>query len=493
MSETPRQRPPSELVPYTGDASVRLEGVDLAWTVPVVALSGDALLVRVPATSEGGSLVHVELTTGAELVQGMGEVVSAQPAAWEAESHELLIRFLFLDEPSRGVLRRLVEQARSQGAALDRDGSPSNADAELVGEALVDAAEVGGDVEQAAPADGSPEWVLDPIDPDQALDPELPELLGSAGASLAEPPTGSVLAAPGVADAHGALVGGDAEPAAPLAPPEAAHRDPAGSAEPAEPAAPAGGHYGAARRRSAAPVWGLSAVLLVAILLAAAWWTREVWLDGAGAAPERSASPGDAAARSSEPSGAEPTEVTRTAWTPVETSPEAGGPPGESPGAGTAAPEAEAAEQPASDGPAPPQDPTPGGDPAPDPLSVAAGGSAAGAGSPSGSVEVRAVDVTERDGETVVSVTLSAPLPAGDLDTFSLSDPPRFVVRLLGVATDRSFAGATAQLSRIRTGLHVGPNGRPETRLVLDLGAESVQPTITRAGARLEVVLRGVG
>jgi hypothetical protein len=493
VKETPRKQANGELVPFVGDASVRLEGVDLAWTVPVVALSQDAVLVRVPESSEGGSLVHVELTAGAELVQGMGEVASVRPAESAAGGHELLIRFLFLDEPSRGVLRSLVERARSghAGAASSApEAAASASDDALVREALVDdpgpaapdaalAHEPEPAAEPAIPraAEAEPEqaaataregsrplapaveeaggWVLDPVDPDAVAGIDLSRL---------EPASGP----PPAAEAAPAPIPGAARPAASDAPRVAFAAS--GSRRRPEAAAAAGDDIEEeVERGGEGRGWVLPAALIAVLFLAAAWWTRDAWLGGPGGPDPPEPAAGDVAG-----DAAEGAVAAGDAWRPIEAPPET--PPETL--AGAAADSGDAGDS---------GDETPLA--AAEPAASSAGAIGGDDAQPSGPGEIVSIEVQDRGAETVVTIALSRPLAAADLSSFRLTDPPRFLVKLGGFATERRVAGGTAQLSRIRSGIHTGPGGRLETHLVFDLGDEGVRGSVAAFGARVEVRL----
>ncbi|HVS66638.1 MAG TPA: PilZ domain-containing protein [Thermoanaerobaculia bacterium] len=641
---SPRDKPRSigALVPFVGDATVRLEGVELAWTLPVVAVSHEALLVRSPESSPAGSLVHLELTTGADLVQGMGEVAGVRPSG---DGHEILIQLLFVDEQSRSVLRRLVSESEDAGVAVEWSGAraPAGAQAPSVGEAPPPAAErppapespragqpaPGGEHEPAPPLEVSgPEadsaksvpseagrggneaahagrepspapsgWTLDPIDPGdvaavdlgqpsgrdddpaagggQALVPiagegaagvvEVVEVVEAGkgsdaggpadGGKVAKPARGAGAAPPGASPGEAArdraeagVTGGgrtsaqapdagrtpaaeaaagsalastggdlgrasdspvDDDPAggwqrpttAPSAAEEASGLAPTSWAGEGEEGPASGGESSVGGRLdggvagepvggrrsvddgeiapwdvdhefaspstspSRSRVWLLPALLLIVAFAAAAWWTRDAWLGRSDGAPTES-EPESEPARPSEAAAALADAASGAAALP---------PSGEAAAAGEEVEPGGEEREPG--GAAPPR-----GESAPPPAPAVAQ-------QRDGPLELTGVDVQDLRGETRVTVSLSGPVAGGAVSSFGLPTPPRYVVRLTGVAGAGSFSAGTPELTRVRVGLHQGANGQPETHLVFDLAALGITGSFTVSGSTIEVRL----
>ena len=622
MSQRDKRRAIGALVPFVGDASVRLEGVELAWTLPVVALSHEAILVRSPESAPSGSLVHLELTTGAELVQGMGEVAGARAIG---EGHEILIQLLFVDEQSRTALRRLVSESRGDGTTVEwsagagapaEEGAQAEAEeaprgqtppptAEAEPSSKEAAADAAARVERAAPlrsdeassaesrepdeastAPASPSgWTLDPIDPTEveAVDlgnPGMPSGWETRETTVGENParvfraavppaadvppgqdpageragsrfaTGNASSEPGAAEspagesagaaaaqeraAHAAsheIVAGEEAGAVQGDPRSGMEETREGDGQPPKAAdglgdrsrnAPGGGTpagAGPARAREADPAravegpwrtdpagarevdpfhgagdgwsgpldeipdesggtnepssrsrtWALPALLLIVAFLAAAWWTRDSWLGR----PERPSPPPERG----------PAAANQPRDTPPETSPSlaAGSERGRVPPAGevaeaTGVSPAEGEEA----GSASPSPPSLAGDAAAERIAPAEGGDPLG---------LLGVDVKPLPGETRVTVSLSGPIRESSVSSFGLATPPRFVVKLGGVAGAGLFPGGTPELARIRAGIHEGPNDAPETHLVFDLAALATTGSFSVSGSTIEVRL----
>jgi hypothetical protein len=216
--------------------------------------------------------------------------------------------------------------------------------------------------------------------------------------------------------------------------------------------------------------WLLPALLLI-LALAAAWWTRDAWLGRSVAAPEA----GPSTSGSGERQTASDSEPAATSAVPPE--PDAAGPDPAAPAGSqgsTAAGEGAEGE---------------GAESSSSPIGLVPGAPTVAAERSDGPLELVDVEVEQGRGETRVRVTLSGPIEAARVSSFALPTPPRFVVRLPGVAGAGLFSGGTPELAQVRVGLHEGRNGEPETHVVFDLAALGTTGSISVAGPTIEVRL----
>jgi hypothetical protein len=494
-------------VPFDGDASVRLEGVDLAFTVPVVALSHEALLVRAPESAPAGSLVHLELTMGSDLVQGMGEVAGVRPSGG---GHELLIQLLFVDEQSRAVLRRLVSESRGEPADVEwaTGGTPAGASAQPAPAPA--AAAISPEAPSTAEAGAPPRQPAqrpagERVDPA----PNVSEPRPAAVAAPGRTPTPLVTTAPAPAPvstatstpAPGRAAEEVAEPASrsawqldPIDPTQVAAaelekarnrpRPAADSSPPYEGSPPAAGKPAAAE----APTWRMEALT--------ASWQEPVAATPAPATVGQAASfAGGPMVEDREPDdlgrdfgrlledeaeedGEELAEQrrsrvrllpalllilafvaaawwTRDAWlggsgSSAPTSPESATE-GDRAGQVVEGQVVEGQGQ-AGDAPADVEVVVTGEDeldePAAPPEDLPAQPVGDLAANTSGPRELLGIDVRELRGETRVTVTLSGPIADSAISSFGLATPPRFVVRLRGVSGAGPYAGGTPELAQ---------------------------------------------
>lgn len=537
MSPHGKQGPIGALVPFEGDASVRLEGIDMAFTVPVVALSLEALLVRAPESSPAGSLVHIELTTGSDLVQGMGEVAGVRPVA---DGHELLIQLLYVDAQSRSVLQRLVSESEGETTVEWATGptSPSVAAApagerpepgapepshEGEGPAAVPSEEPSREESIArAPTAPSPELPESserpevPELPESSERPEAPELPesfeppespeASPGEAISTPPAQAGVAVPDIAEEPSPVWTLD-----PVDPTEVAAVDLETAA--ASPKA-------SQQADEVEPPWtpAVEAGLPPPSRWAESGVSGEV--DPAALAEPTPHEPAGVygygmseieAHRKSSRTWLLPAALlvviflsaawwTRDAWlgggeTPVseaEADDSSPGPPSPDAALDPAAVDA-AGREPSDVGaeraPESGDEGTLGeqavteveSPPVREPEAVA----------PSGPVEILGVDIRRGRGETLVTVSLSGPLEGSAISSFGLVRPPRFVVKLLGVSDSGFYAADTPELARVRIGIHEGAGGVPETHMVFDLATLGATGSVSASGSTLVVRLTG--
>ena len=106
---------------------------------------------------------------------------------------------------------------------------------------------------------------------------------------------------------------------------------------------------------------------------------------------------------------------------------------------------------------------------------------------PANATAIRSIIASMEAGRTVVEIVGNAPFQRHHV--MSLQDPPRLVIRLIGVQRDyNTSAVKAARLRGIRTGVH----GRGATRnlhVVFDLAAPNIAATIERRGNRIVVNL----
>ena len=97
-------------------------------------------------------------------------------------------------------------------------------------------------------------------------------------------------------------------------------------------------------------------------------------------------------------------------------------------------------------------------------------------GSPSAgtaSTRVRGLQVDELARSTLVRVITDRPIASSQIQVVSLSNPPRFVVKIRGISEPFRTGARGERIRRIRSGLHAGP----ELHLVIDLASADYETT----------------
>jgi hypothetical protein len=97
----------------------------------------------------------------------------------------------------------------------------------------------------------------------------------------------------------------------------------------------------------------------------------------------------------------------------------------------------------------------------------------AASGGGAGARLVRGLQVDELPQSTLIRVIADRPILPSQIEVVSLAGPPRFVVKIRGIGQLFSTGARGKRISRIRSGVHPGP----ELHLVLDLDSSSYETT----------------